>query len=235
VLACGGKGGVGKSTVAVNIAKSLQAAGKKVGIVDLNIMGSNVPTFLGMPRTDLKVSRIYLVPIDCGGIKVISVANMTPNDDQPIIFKGAKRWSFVQQLVKGSDWGDIDYLVADMPPATGDELMSLMEIYKGKIHGAVVVTIPSELSVIDAAKTLDFCQKNNIKIFGLVTNMEHFECSCGRKNYIYNHAHSMQIVDLIRKYHPVHAITVPIVLDHKKNVFSHIDKYKDITAAIQEA
>lgn len=187
IIVSSGKGGVGKSTVSANIAYALAAAGKKVGLIDLDILGSNIPKILDMKDKDVVVGRELIEPKEYEGVKIFSMANIFMDDDQPMLIKGKLRRTFVEQMVNQVNWGDIEYLIADLPPAAGDEVIELLHIFKDKIYGAIVVTTPSRVSLTDVRKTVGLCQKRDIPLLGVVNNMALFKCPhCNKDTAIFN-------------------------------------------------
>jgi ATP-binding protein involved in chromosome partitioning len=165
-----GKGGVGKSTVAVNLACALSATGARVGILDADVYGPNVPLMLGLkgqPRTDNK----KIVPFDRYGLQVMSMALLVA-EDQPVIWRGPMLHSAVRQFLFDVAWHDLDYLVVDLPPGTGDAQLSLSQ--QAHLMGAIIVTTPQDVSVLDVRKAIRMFQTVNVPILGVVENMAWF-------------------------------------------------------------
>jgi ATP-binding protein involved in chromosome partitioning len=167
-----GKGGVGKSTVAVNLALALQGQGASVGIVDVDVYGPNVPMMIGARgRPGMVANRI--VPVQAYGVKVMSIGFFLKDGD-PVIWRGPMIHSAVQQFLKDVEWGELDYLVFDMPPGTGDAQLSLSQVIP--LSGVVMVTTPQEVSLLDVRKGLAMFRKMNVPVLGIVENMAGFAC-----------------------------------------------------------
>ena len=171
ILVASGKGGVGKSTIAVNLAISLSKLGKKVGIVDTDIYGPSIPTLLDINKKPALEDNM-MIPILKYGIKAMSIGLLV-EEKEPLIWRGPMTTKMLFQLIRMTKWNfdgeELDYLIVDSPPGTGDVHLSLAENYK--IDGAIIVTLPQELSVKDARKSLAMCQKLEIPIIGIVENM----------------------------------------------------------------
>jgi ATP-binding protein involved in chromosome partitioning len=186
IAVAAGKGGVGKSTVAVNLALALKAHGATVGLLDADVFGPSVPTMLGtaeVPPQASKDSRI--VPAVHHGIKVISVGFFV-DKDEAVVWRGPMVHRLLQQFLGDVDWGELDYLVCDLPPGTGDVQLSLSQLIP--ISGAVMVTTPQEISIIDVVKGIAMFEKVEIPILGIVENMSWYKCpSCGHTDEIFSH------------------------------------------------
>jgi ATP-binding protein involved in chromosome partitioning len=181
-----GKGGVGKSTVAVNLALALAARGARVGICDIDIYGPSVPTLLGVAQAKPGVSsdQKHFVPVEAYGLKVMSIGFLV-DDETPVIWRGPIVASVVKQFLDDVEWGDLDYLVIDLPPGTGDAQLTLTQ--SAPLTGAIIVTTPSELSLVDAVKGLQMFRKVDTPVLGLVENMSHYICeSCGHQSNPFN-------------------------------------------------
>ena len=178
VIAVGaGKGGVGKTTVAVNLALSLARCGSRVGILDGDIYGPNVPIMLGITNTQLATDdQRRIVPAEKYGIQVISIGFLT-NDDAPIIWRGPMLHQAIQQFFREVAWKDLDYLIIDMPPGTGDVALSLSQTVP--VVGSVVVTTPQQVSLADSRRAVRMYQKLNIPTIGIVENMSYHRCTTG--------------------------------------------------------
>jgi ATP-binding protein involved in chromosome partitioning len=180
IVVLSGKGGVGKSTVAVNLAVSLGMAGYRVGLMDIDIHGPSVPKMLNLEGSIMQPSdRGKLIPIDFGGIKVMSIGFLLPSEAEAVIWRGPAKSSAIKQFIGEVEWGDLDYLVVDCPPGTGDEPLTVIQTLQG-IDGAVVVTTPQDVALADVRKSISFCGQLNLKILGVVENMSGLVCPhCG--------------------------------------------------------
>jgi ATP-binding protein involved in chromosome partitioning len=184
VIAVGaGKGGVGKTTVAVNLAIALAKMGGRVGILDGDIYGPNVPIMLGLDTQLVADEQGRIIPAEAYGIQVVSMGFMT-NDDSAVIWRGPMLHGAVQQFFRQVAWDDVDYLIVDMPPGTGDVALSLSQSVA--VSGAIVVTTPQQVSLADTRRAIRMYQKLNIRPLGLIENMSHFACpSCGTETDLF--------------------------------------------------
>lgn len=166
-----GKGGVGKSTVAVNLAVGLSKIGAKVGIMDSDVYGPNVPLMLGVGFEQPEVANGQLVPIERYGVKMISMAVLAP-PDKPMVLRGPMLHGVVRQFLTDVNWGELDYLIVDMPPGTGDVQLSLAQLVP--VQGAVLVTTPQNVSVADVRRALKMFEQVAVPILGIIENMSYF-------------------------------------------------------------
>ena len=174
IIAVGaGKGGVGKSTTSVNLAVALRQKGARVGLIDADVYGPNIPQMLGITAQPEGNEEKKIIPVEAHGLKVISMGMMVP-PDQPIIWRGPMLHSAIQQFMGGVVWGELDYLVVDLPPGTGDITLSMAQSVP--VAGAVVVTTPQGVSVSDVRKAVMMFKQLNIPVLGAVENMSYFAC-----------------------------------------------------------
>ncbi|HVH87052.1 MAG TPA: Mrp/NBP35 family ATP-binding protein [Terriglobales bacterium] len=174
VIAVGsGKGGVGKTTVAVNLAVALGRLGHKVGLLDADIYGPNVPLMMGVNRQPDVIGQNRIAPITNHGIKVISVGFISPGD-KPLVWRGPMLHSIIKQFLQQVEWGELDFLIVDLPPGTGDVVISLFQTVP--LTGAIVVSTPSDVSLQDARKAIEMFRSVKVDVFGIVENMSHFRC-----------------------------------------------------------
>src|SRR6201994_1847589 len=174
VVAIGsGKGGVGKTTVAVNLAVALGKLGYKVGLIDADIYGPNVPMMLGVTRQPNIVGENRIEPILSHGVKFISVGLISPGD-KPMVMRGPMLHQIIRQFLQQVEWGQLDYLIVDLPPGTGDVVISLVQTVP--VTGAIVVTTPSDVALQDARKAIEMFKQVKVDILGLVENMSYFVC-----------------------------------------------------------
>src|ERR1700755_1110875 len=186
VVAIGsGKGGVGKTTVAVNLAVSLGKLGYRVGLIDADIYGPNVPMMMGISRQPNVVGENRIEPILSHGVKFISVGLISPGD-KPMVMRGPMLHQIIRQFLQQVEWGELDFLVVDLPPGTGDVVISLVQTVP--LTGAVIISTPSDVSLQDARKALEMFAQVNVEVLGLVENMSHFTCP-----------HCNQVIDIFSR------------------------------------
>lgn len=173
-----GKGGVGKSTVACALAAGLAIRGNHVGLMDCDIHGPSVPSIFGVTREDLQVADGKMIPTKPApnlNLGVISIGLLLPDDDLPVIWRGSAKTGAIRQFFTDVEWGDLDYLIIDLPPGTGDEPLGVMQMLP-KNNGAVVVTIPQDVALVSVRKSLTFLQKMGVALTGIVSNMDGLIC-----------------------------------------------------------
>jgi Mrp family chromosome partitioning ATPase len=177
-----GKGGVGKSTVAVNLALSLAMRGARTGILDTDIHGPSVPKLLGLSGQRLQASDKGVLPLNyLDHLKVVSIGLLIDGDDRAVIWRGPMKANVIRQFFGEVLWGDLDYLVVDSPPGTGDEPLSVAQLLTPDKSSAVIVTTPQQVATIDVEKSITFCRQLGLPISGIVENMSGFVCPhCGK-------------------------------------------------------
>ncbi len=182
VLVMSGKGGVGKTTVAVNLSITLAMSGKSVGLMDVDIHGPNVPKMIGVPKSKAYMDGKTILPISIlPKLKVMSIAFFLEKDSDAVIWRGPMKMSVIKQFLKDVDWGDLDYLIIDAPPGTGDEPLSVVQLLDD-LDGALIVTTPQDMSLIDVRKSITFCRQLQMNVLGIVENMSGFICPHCREN-----------------------------------------------------
>jgi ATP-binding protein involved in chromosome partitioning len=168
-----GKGGVGKTTLSVNLAVALSKLGFRVGLIDADVYGPNVPLMLGSTRQPRILENNQIEPNVAHGLKVISVGFISPGD-KPMVMRGPMLHQIIRQFLQQVEWGELDFLLVDLPPGTGDVVISLVQTVP--LTGAVVISTPSDVSLQDARKALEMFHQVNVEVLGLVENMSHFTC-----------------------------------------------------------
>ena len=185
IVVMSGKGGVGKSTVAVNIARALAAKGFQVGLMDTDIHGPNVAKMLGMDVELFQNDDGIEAPLSGDNLKVVSLAMAGSDADSPIVWRGPLKMGFIKQLLADVNWGELDFLVVDSPPGTGDEPLSVCQLIPD-IDGSVIVTTPQAVAVLDSRKSINFSKQVNVPVLGVIENMSGFICpDCGSTHYLF--------------------------------------------------
>jgi ATP-binding protein involved in chromosome partitioning len=185
VAVASGKGGVGKSTVAANLALGMRANGLRVGVLDADIYGPSMPRMLGIFGKPSMVDSKTLRPMENYGLKCMSIGFLVP-EDTPMIWRGPMVMSALQQMLRDVDWGELDVMIVDMPPGTGDAQLTMAQ--QVALAGAVIVSTPQDIALIDARKGLAMFQKVNVPVLGIVENMSYFLCPhCGGRTDIFSH------------------------------------------------
>ena len=185
VAVASGKGGVGKTTVAVNLAIALKKLGSTVGLLDADVYGPNVPVMLGTNEQPRAMDEKTIIPVEAYGVKMISMGLLNPGD-KPLVWRGPMLHSVMQQFLRSVQWGELDYLVVDLPPGTGDVQLSLIQSVS--VTGAVVVTTPSIVALADVRKAIEMFRQVNVEILGVVENMSYFNCPhCDGRIDVFGH------------------------------------------------
>lgn len=185
IMVMSGKGGVGKSTVAVNIAYALKDAGYKVGLLDIDIHGPSVPNMTGTQDEQLKAENEQLIPVKKDGLEIISIGYLLDGRDRAVIWRGPLKYKLLMQFMNDVKWGELDYLIIDSPPGTGDEPLTIMQ-NMSDLSGAIIVTTPQDIALIDVEKAIDLCNQMSKDIIGVIENMSIYVCpDCGRESHIF--------------------------------------------------
>jgi ATP-binding protein involved in chromosome partitioning len=182
IAVASGKGGVGKSTVAANLAVALAKSGAKVGLCDCDLYGPSVAQMFGSHERPMANEQDEIIPIEAYGLKLMSMGFLL-EDRSPVIVRGPMATRYTQQFLRQVEWGDLDYLVLDLPPGTGDIQLTIVQTVA--VDGAVIVTTPQEMALIDARKAVSMFAKVNVPILGLIENMAWFECDHGQRYYLF--------------------------------------------------
>jgi ATP-binding protein involved in chromosome partitioning len=199
LLVLSGKGGVGKSTVAANIAVALARAGKRVGLLDIDIHGPSIPKLLGTEHQQPEVTDGELRPIRVNErLAVMSIGFLLPDGDTPVIWRGPRKFGAIRQFLKDVVWGDLDFLVVDSPPGTGDEPLATAELV-GQPARAVIVTTPQDVAVADVRRCIGFCRSLHLPVAGIIENMSGFACpSCGQVFDLFKKGGGQRLADETR-------------------------------------
>jgi ATP-binding protein involved in chromosome partitioning len=194
IAVASGKGGVGKTTVAVNLALALKQMGNKVGLMDADVYGPNVPVMLGTNEQPKAVDERTIIPVEAYGIKMISMGLLNPGD-KPLIWRGPMLHSVIQQFLRSVQWGELDYLIVDLPPGTGDVQLTLIQSVA--LTGAVIVTTPSIVAIADVRKAVEMFRQVNVEILGVVENMSYFNCPhCKGRIDVFGHGEGQKMAQM---------------------------------------
>ncbi|MDD3398544.1 MAG: Mrp/NBP35 family ATP-binding protein [Candidatus Methanomethylophilaceae archaeon] len=187
IIVMSGKGGVGKSTLSVNLAMGLAMSGAQTGIMDIDIHGPNIPKMLHIEDEHIIGVEDGLMPVEVPPrLKVMSMAFLLPDKDSPVVWRGPVKMGAIRQFIEDVKWGDLDYLVVDLPPGTGDEPLSIVQLIP-KADGAIIITTPQDVSLLDSRKTVTFARQAEIPVLGIVENMSGMVCP-----------HCNQVVDVFK-------------------------------------
>jgi len=191
VAVASGKGGVGKTTVAVNLAVALERLGAKVGLLDADVYGPNVPLMLGTDEQPRALDERRIQPVIAQGIRLISMGLLSPGD-KPMIWRGPMLHSVIQQFLRSVEWGELDYLIVDLPPGTGDVQLTLIQTVS--LTGAVVVTTPSVVALADVRKAIEMFRQVNVEVLGVVENMSYYDPpGGGPRQYIFGEGEGRRV------------------------------------------
>ena len=186
LLVLSGKGGVGKSTVAVNLAATLAQRGRRVGLLDVDVHGPSVPTLLRVPNPQVKAQGEQMTPVLVGrDLKVMSVGFLTRSGSDPVIWRGPRKFHAIRQFLRDVVWGELDHLVVDCPPGTGDEPLAVAQLVGDHAFG-VLVTTPQDVAIADVRRCVNFCKAAGLPIAGIIENMSGFVCPhCGKTSDLF--------------------------------------------------
>ncbi len=185
LMVTSGKGGVGKSTVAVNLAMELSLNAYNVGLMDVDIHGPNDHIILGIDKPEIMTDGKRFTPIEIGNLKFMTIASAIKNDT-PVIWRGPLKAKLIDQFVQDTKWGDLDYMILDFPPGSGDEPLEVLKVYDNKVDGAVIVTTPQKVALGDVEKIMNFLKKMKVPLIGLWENMSYYTCPhCGKRHYLF--------------------------------------------------
>jgi len=186
LLVLSGKGGVGKSTVAANLAVFLAKAGKRVGLLDVDVHGPSIPKLTGLEKQHVQLAGEEFLPVKLSDkLTVMSIGFLLPTGREPVIWRGPRKYHLIRQFLKDVIWGRLDYLVVDSPPGTGDEPLSVAQLV-GSPAGAIVVTTPQEVAISDVRRCVEFCNALSLPVVGIVENMSGFVCpKCGERTDLF--------------------------------------------------
>jgi ATP-binding protein involved in chromosome partitioning len=191
-----GKGGVGKSTVAANLALALHRTGARVGLLDADIYGPSVPTMLGIMGRPISRDGKNIEPLERFGMKIMSIGFLLEDPKTAVVWRGPMIQGALQQFLKDVAWGPLDYLIMDLPPGTGDVALTLFQ--RIKVNGAVIVTTPQDVALMDVYKSVSMCQKMNVDILGVVENMSYFIDSAGVRHEIFGRGGGARIAEFAK-------------------------------------
>ena len=170
-----GKGGTGKTTVAVNLAQTLSDKGYKVGVLDADITGPNVPLMFGVEDQQMTTEDNKIIPVNAEGIKIVSIEFLLQDKTKAVIWRGPMKIKALKQLLADVNWGELDFLIVDLPPGSSDEPLSIVQIIQD-LDGMVIVTTPQAVSLLDVTKSINFAQETKVPILGIIENMSGFIC-----------------------------------------------------------
>lgn len=186
IVVLSGKGGVGKSSVAANLSVALARKGLKTGLLDTDLHGPSIPTLLGIEGRYPAQNNGRLIPVSFSKtLRVMSVGLLLENNYEPVVWRGPAKHAVISEFLSAVDWGELDYLVVDCPPGTGDEPLSVVQLLR-EVDGAVIVTTPQDLALADVRRSITFCRHLNLPVIGVIENMSGFACpNCGETSDIF--------------------------------------------------
>jgi ATP-binding protein involved in chromosome partitioning len=195
IIISSGKGGVGKSTVSANLARALILKGYRVGILDADITGPNIPKLLGIEDQKLRKGEEGIEAADANGIKVVSMALILSSRDSAVVWRGPMKMAAIKQFIQDVNWGDLDFLLVDLPPGTSDEPLSVVQLIPD-LSGAVIVTTPQEVALLDSRKAVNMIKSMKVPVLGVVENMSGLCCPhCGKTINIFNAGGGRQMAE----------------------------------------
>lgn len=196
ILVLSGKGGVGKSTVAATLALTLARKGAKVALLDVDFHGPSQPTLFSLQTATVEGNENGMFPVETEGLKIFSIGLVMEDADRAIIWRGPAKIGVLKQLLEDVQWGELDYMILDFPPGTGDEVLSACQMLTGSKR-AVIVSTPQEVSLADCRKCVDFCKQVEVPIAGIIENMSGFVCpDCGHRHEIFSSGGGQKLADL---------------------------------------
>jgi len=196
ILVMSGKGGVGKSTTAVNLALALKAMGTRVGLLDADIYGPSIPTMMGVDGHPVSEDGKSIKPLERFGVSMMSIGFLLESDTQAVVWRGPMLHGALKQFLEDVTWGDLDYLVLDLPPGTGDVALTMAQ--QLKVTGVVIVTTPQEVALADVYKSVSMCTKLNLPVLGVIENMSHFVDSAGVKHELFGSGGGQKVADFAK-------------------------------------
>jgi len=233
ILILSGKGGVGKSTVSVNLAISLALAGKKVGLLDIDIHGPSIPKVLNLEEARIGSDGQNILPVEMtNNLKVMSIGFLLQGKDLAVIWRGPRKYHMIKQFLKDVQWGNLDYLIIDSPPGTGDEPLSIIQLLEN-CTGAIIVTTPQEVALSDVRKGITFCRNLNVNILGVIENMSGFICpKCGHKTDIFKSGGGEKMAEEMGVPFLGRIPIDPAIVEACDSGRPYIQEYKDSQAAL---
>ena len=195
IAVASGKGGVGKSTVASNLAIALAATGASVGLCDCDLYGPSIAMMFGCDEKPLANEKDEIIPLEAHGVKIMSMGLLL-EDSSPVIVRGPLATRYTQQFLRQVAWGELDYLVLDLPPGTGDIQLTIVQTVA--LHGVVIVTTPQEVALIDARKAVSMFAKVNVPVLGLIENMSWFDCEHGQRYSLFGENGGLREAERLR-------------------------------------